>query len=379
MNALPTGHALRGLLLASSLLIAPSAFAADATKIANDLVAAVEARGHQKASFESASAEGDDVVISNFKITGGRDNTITMPKLVVTAPQDRQPGGFTAARITADGGNGGDKDTVIAWKTAAMENAVVPSPAEITAEAKLTPFESLSVTEVSVAEGGRPPVTIAEIAATMTATAEGAIAGGTLYVGDIVVPKEVIAADEGTGEQLAELGYTDGLTLNVDLAGSYDDASQSLTLSSFSFEGAEMGKVAFSGSFGGLPRANLQDPKKADELAATVTIKDFTLRFDNAGLVERVLDMQGKAMGVTGAQFAEQIAGGLPLMLNFIGNPAFQEKVATAASTFLKAPKSLTITASPAAPVPVLQVVGAAQAAPQTIPDILSVGIDANK
>lgn len=378
MTALPTGHALRGLLLASTLLIASPAFAADATKIANDLVAALGARGDQKAGFDSAEASGDDVVISNLKVTEGGGQTMTVPQVVITAPQDRQPGGFTASRMTADGGSGGDAGTTMSWATAVVEDAVIPAPSEITSNAKLTPFSSLSVTGVSVSEGGKPPVTIAEIGSSLTTTGEGALSGGSLNATGIAVPAALIASDDAAGQQLQQLGYTNGLNFDLMVSGTYDDASQVLTLSELTVDGEEMGKFSMSGTFGGLPRDKLQDPDKTEELAATATVGALTIRFDNSGIVERVLEMQGQAMGVSGPQFGEQIAAGLPLMLNFLGNPAFQQKVATAAGSFLKEPKSLTITASPASPVPVMQVVGAAQTAPQTLPDILSVDITAN-
>jgi hypothetical protein len=84
-------------------------------------------------------------------------------------------------------------------------------------------------------------------------------------------------------------------------------------------------------------------------------------------------------MGATPEQFVEQISGALPFLLSVVGNQSFQDRIATAATAFLKDPKSLTITAAPGNPVSVMQIFGAASTAPQTLPDVLSVDIQANQ
>ena len=88
--------------------------------------------------------------------------------------------------------------------------------------------------------------------------------------------------------------------------------------------------------------------------------------------------MQAKQSGMSKADFVTQITGALPFMLNFIGNEPFQKKVADAVTAFLKDPKSITISASPSAPVEFVKIMGAGQTAPQTLPDLLGADISAN-
>ena len=59
------------------------AFAADADTIAKALVAAFGANGKAEASYTDAAANGDDVTINEFKVTG-EGNTLTVPAVVIT-------------------------------------------------------------------------------------------------------------------------------------------------------------------------------------------------------------------------------------------------------------------------------------------------------
>lgn len=109
-----------------------------ATKIANSVVAALQAKGGAKASFDPASANGDDVVITNFKVSReGSDATV--PSVVIASPVERTPGGFTAASISFDNGKIVDGEQTISWKTGISKDAVVPDPTEVHSTAKITP------------------------------------------------------------------------------------------------------------------------------------------------------------------------------------------------------------------------------------------------
>jgi hypothetical protein len=107
-------------------------------------------------------------------------------------------------------------------------------------------------------------------------------------------------------------------------------------------------------------------------------LESLSIRFDNAGVVERALDMQAKMMGASREDIVAQLNGALPFMLNAINNPAFQEKVAKAGQAFLSDPKSLTITLNPAQPVPFKDITDNAMSAPQTLPDMLGIDVTAN-
>jgi hypothetical protein len=160
--------------------------------------------------------------------------------------------------------------------------------------------------------------------------------------------------------------------------GGYQTASDTLDFRSFVIDTTNVGKITIGGKFPGIPLSKLENPDQASSVAATAKLESFSFRFDNAGIVEKLLDMQAKQSGLSKEDFVAQITGGLPFMLNFIGNEAFQKKVADAATAFLNDPKSITISAKPASAVGFTQIMGAGQSAPQTLPDLLGADIQAN-
>ncbi|MCX5493445.1 hypothetical protein OSH11_01880 [Kaistia dalseonensis] len=374
-----SGGALRGLTLVSALLLSTAAFAApDATKIATSLVAALQAKGDAKATFDSATANGDVVTITNLKVSSKEGGDATVPSVVITNPVERTSGGFTATSIAFDNGQMVDGERTVTWATGISNDAIVPDPTEMHSTAKITPFSHFAITSIKAADKTSPdPVTIGSVSIDLGNVVDGAPNEGKLAVTGINIPGSVLRQDEQTKDWVDQLGYQE-LTLDVAIDGSFDSSKDSLQIRTITIDGKDVGKLAINGDFGGLPRQKLQNPDQLKELASTATIQNATIRFDNAGIVQRVIEMQAKAMGATSEQFVEQISGALPLLLSALGNQGFQDKIASAASVFLKDPKSLTITATPGTPVPIMQIIGAAGTAPQTIPDILSVGIAAN-
>ena len=103
------------------------------------------------------------------------------------------------------------------------------------------------------------------------------------------------------------------------------------------------------------------------------------MRFDNAGVIERALDMQAKILGTT----REDVAAQWPMLVMFLvgdaGGMDFQQKVQTALTDFLKSPKSLTVKLAPPAPVPFDKVAETLDADQTKLPELLGVDITVNK
>src|SRR5207237_1232587 len=144
-----------------------------------------------------------------------------------------------------------------------------------------------------------------------------------------------------------------------------------LTLRTLTVDAANVGKLAIDGKVTGVPLSKLADQNAAQDLTTKGKLQSFRLRFDNGGIVEKVLEMQAQQAGVKRADIVAQFTGALPLLLNFIGNEAFQGKIATAVTSFLNDPKSITVSAAPSEPVGFDKIVNAISAAPQTVPDLV--------
>jgi len=357
---------------------ASPAFSADATQVADALVAAMQASDNTKASYGAASAAGDDVTITDFAATNANGGTVNIPTLTITGAQMRDEGGFTAAGMTFDNAKMVDNNSNISWQTGSLTDAIVPSAAEIKAKAHVRPFGSLNVGGITIEGGDLPaPLQIASLDVAIDIDQAGNPRDFDMKVDAINIPPEVFAADAQSKAVLDELGYS-GFVVNLNVAGGYETEGDQVTLRTFTIDAADVGKLAISGKFNGVSLSKLFQDGNPDEASTNGTLESLTIRFDNSGIVERVLDMQAKMMGVQRQDVVAQTASALPFMLNFLGNPPFQEKVAQAGTAFLNDPKSLTISASPAQPVPLSQITSAAGQSPQMLPDLLAVDVTAN-
>jgi len=365
-----------GGLLLTVALGAGHVLAADAKAVADAIVAAASASGGQT-TYDNASNNGDDVVITNLKSVSGSGDTLTVPSLVVSGAQPRDKGGFTAAKVSFDKSAMASDNNNVAIDTGSAADVIIPSAEEVKAKAKLRPFSRLDLTNLTVTG---PDMA----AAVVIASAGGAIdmddAGiprdFTMKIASIQLPPELFASEPQAKAILDQLGYTKGFTLNVDVAAGYDTASDTVSLRSITLDAPEVGKLSIAGKFSGTKLSKLTGGDDSDAIK-NGKLDNFSIRFDNAGVVERGLDMQAKMMGGSRDDVVAQNLGALPMMLNMIGNPGFQDKINTAAQAFLKDPKSLTLSLAPATPVPFSQIMGAVDQ-PQTLPDVLSADIKAN-
>lgn len=370
--------AVGGLFLGVALGASP-ALAADAKQIADAIVAAVAASGETQATYEDATANGDDVTITGYTMTkaeGG--DTMTIPTIAITGAAPRDKGGFTAARMTFDNGTMTTSDSKITWQTGSLVDATVPSPDEIKAKAKLRPFSKLDIAGINVSGGGlAAPVDIGSLGVAIDVEADGTPRDFALDIATIKVPPEVFSGEPQQQAVLDALGYNGGFVVNVSVAGGYATATDTLTLRNFTIDTADVGKLDISGEFSGVSLSKLISDQSQD-IATTAKLDGLTIRFDNAGIVERALDMQAKMMGASRDDVVAQIGGALPFMLNAIGNQPLQDKVAAAGQAFLKEPKSVTISAKPASPVPFGEIMSTGMSAPNTLPDLLVVDVIAN-
>jgi hypothetical protein len=263
-----------------------------------------------------------------------------------------------------------------------VTNYVAPSPAKIKAKTASAPrFDKIEATGIEATDEKDKTVPIASL--TLTAAD---------YVGDtprkvgfdvkgIEVP--VDAADEGM-KDIAELGYTK-LSIDASFTGSWDDKTGRVVVDRLSITGAEMGSLKLGFTVGGLTPEVLDAFKKAEndqgkqmELLQALTVEKLMVRCEDASLAKRALEAQAKKQGLPADALVQQLGAMVPMMVSAIGNKDFENKISAAAAAFLKAPKSLTVSATPAKPTPVAEIMGAAMMAPQSLPTVLGADVRAN-
>ncbi|WP_336799648.1 hypothetical protein [Kaistia sp. MMO-174] len=180
--------------------------------------------------------------------------------------------------------------------------------------------------------------------------------------------------DRRAREMIKGLGY-DRLVADYGFRLSWREADEAVILDGFKLAIKDLATMNADATLTGLTRQAIQDPKQLEGALSSLLFTRGKLSVEDKSIVERAVGMQAKKMNVEPDKFRQQIAGALPLFLMVLKNPGFQAKLAPALQAFIKAPGTMTITAAPATPVPLLKLIETADSAPQKLPDLLQVEI----
>ncbi|MBL4786192.1 MAG: hypothetical protein JKY49_12270 [Cohaesibacteraceae bacterium] len=183
--------------------------------------------------------------------------------------------------------------------------------------------------------------------------------------------------DRNTRMVLESLGFKT-LTISEEFVFSWDENTNRFDVSALGIAADKLGSITSSFSFGGFPRAVIEDPETAKQLMATITLRDADILFENEGAVEAGLQFGAKEMHKTEAQLKKLLFSQVQSGLQILQNPAFESMIKSTLEAFLSSPGNVHITANPEAPVPLSQLLGLGAAQPGTIPDILNITVTAN-
>jgi hypothetical protein len=365
---------------ATTVLVAGTAIAIDSDEVLSDLTQAVAAAGGETMTVEAVETSGDDVVLSQVTIQkfGPRDGTVTIPMVTLTAPQVRAEGGFTASAIVTGPGELKETDNQLTWQTMRLHGAVIPSANEITGRTAADLFDRLEAEDLTLTlSSDGQPTSIEQAVIELGEVADGIPRQIALSLTGMRTGTGIVSRVPRLKRLIENVGYAE-LRVDLSAALTYAPETGEIEIQSVTIETEDFGTVLIDGSASGLPLSRLQSDASARDLIADTRIDGLTIRFENGGLVERGLDKQAELMGTTRQQLQEQMSAALPLLLNIIGNPAFQERLAGPATVFLQEPRSITFEVAPGEPVALVRIVSAALNAPKTLPDLLSVGVRAN-
>ncbi len=346
---------------------------------------ALKANGAKDVSY--GKIEGDDArfTISDTKIVSeveGKTSTVTVTRTTWTGAKPTADGGYSADEVLAESFGLEADDAKVKADRVLLTKYVGQAPAKVVpGKVSGERVQRAEITGITITTEDAKVVPIASV----TFSADD-------YVGDmprkasfdmkgLVVPLDPADPDVA---QARALGY-EKVSLDVAFSGTWDDKTGRLDIPSFTLGAADMGTLKLAVAIGGLTPAVIEEMKKAEadqakqmELLQQLTVEKASLRWDDASLVTRVIGMQAKEQGVDSKTYAKQIKLMLPAILSMVGNKDFEKKVASAAGTFLEAPKSLTVSAMPKQPLPVAQIMGAAMMAPQSLPSVLGAEVSAN-
>ena len=362
------------LFLASTQVLA----APDPRTTADQLVAAFTATGEGTLTYDGATASGDAVVLSGVKLSTTDGTESTVPALVITGMADRAPGGFTAQRITFNDGTSIGHGDTITWQEATLENVIVPTAPETAAREHIRLFRTVSFTNLNLSGGDFPsPVDAATLTLAVGDISENAPASVTLQASGVRLPAGLVT-NPVLGALVGMLNYKE-FVANISMEAEYDGRADTVVCRSLILDVPGVGKVTMNGKASDFSLRELADRTKSKEARARARLDALTVRIDNAGFVERMLDMQAEMLGGTRDDVRVQLVeGALPFALSFVESESFRAQFLAAVSAFLNDPHSLTIVFEPPKPVPLGQALRTATRRPGALPDLLAPQVEAN-
>lgn len=383
-----------GVLLVVGLAGPVAAFDPSGSDVADALMKTLEATGADSVTYESVTDGAGGTTIAGLTTTrtnDGETNTITTEKVEIKGGAVTADGGFSAddlvvtnMTMTQSG-----EEAELSAVTASVKGLVLP-PAEAieagTAIGSSATYGSFVVDKLMISEPGKPAVTVGRLETTVLARdGDGVPSSGELRVSEVRIPAGAFGEEDEGASELKALGYEE-VELDIYGKGGWDAATGNSSLEELRFDADDMGKITLQLALGGVTQEVIDGLQQEEQdfnqmlgLLNNVTIETLSLSYEDDGLADRMIARNAEQQGVDKQEFVDEITGALPMMLGMLQNPAFEQSIVDAVSSFLSAPGSITVAAAPGSPVPVAQIVGVAMMAPQTIPSVLSLTISANE
>ena len=211
----------------------------------------------------------------------------------------------------------------------------------------------------------------------------------TMSLTDLVIPEAALAMLDPSG-QLKALGYSD-ITLNMTGDGELSVAGDNFGMNgTFGVSSKDMAGFTFSYGASDIPIAVMAELQTAQKTGRppdfnmlmpqlmNVTLSGFKMRFEDASITKKVLPLIARMQGMDEAAMVANAGAMMQLSLMQLKNQAFTDQVVGAVNTFLKDPKSFTISLAPAAPIKVQQVMTLDPTNPGAAIDLFGASVTAN-
>lgn len=401
---------IQGLMLASgmaTLALMQPAMALDAQTFV-DRIAAVYKIGGYDIEFGAATLDGDTITVDGAKVTlaGMEGETWNIDTtLTFTGVADTENGGFTADKLTIpDVDTEFSEDPVghVSLVDIVASDLYLPPADQVNVTALLESVGSFTTGPLKVTRDGADFLSVDSIEAINEFSYDDADALSNINSSFSV--KGIWADLQAVSEEDAEAGATIqalGLTeINGDITQNmtWSMADGHIVIEDFLFDFADIGAINFRADIAGFTPAVLEkiyamqassagaasDEAQAQqmmvgmELLQALTLTSSSLRYDDAGLAPKLLDMFAAQSGADRASFVEGLKAMVPQLVGQAGIPALTNMVVPAANAFLDDPKSFEVAVRPATPTTLL-VLSAAAANPAGLISALGLAVTANQ
>lgn len=388
-----------GVVLASTtfLSFAGSAFALDGADVLAKINALYALQGG-KVEAASTAVEGSNVKLSGVTVSFAGMDGKSFPLGDVTLENvEEADDGYNIEKIAFPNVNTTQEGVTFTASDISIGGVYVPNEPKAGTIESMMLYQNFVAGPMAATKDGKQVFALEGIEANLNTAEDQSKFDFDATVSGINVDLST-APDPKAQEAISALGLQ---TLNgeVTMKGSWTLADGKFELSEYAFDFENVGRLDVRFSLSGYTLdfiKAMQDAIKAAEtnpdkaaaqqamgmsmlgLAQQLSYNGASIRFDDAGITAKALDFAGKQQGVDGKQMAQSLKGMMPMMLGAMNMPDLQKQIESAVGAFLDDPKSLTISANPAQPLPAPQIMGAAMGDPANLVKTLNVQVTAN-
>ena len=399
-----------GLLAATgltTLALMQPAMALDAETFVNRVETVYKAMGYDL-SFGAATLSGDTITVDGVTVNvpgADMEPMVLDTELTFSGVVENDDGSYFADSLTVpdiDMEFGDDHVGHLTLVDMVAEDLWLPPEGQTSADVLLQVVGRMATGPLTLSRDGVEVVKIdgMEAASEFAYDDNDALESisSSLSISNIWAPLSTVGGEEPeAGAVIAALGLTT-VSGNITQSIDWTMADGHLVVNEFLLDFADIGALNITADVAGFTPAMLDkiyalqssdlDPASEEaqakqmmagmEIAQAMTISGLGIRYDDAGLTPRLLDMFAAQSGADRGAFVEGLKTMLPAMIAESGIPALGDLVVPPVSAFLDDPRSLEVAVKPATPTSVL-VLAAAASNPASLIQALGLSVTANQ
>lgn len=401
LKSLQLGVKLLASTTALSLVLGGAAYAVDADTVTARLKSIYSKQGGEL-SFDSVDTVRSSIFLrgTKAKLASVSDKPFLIGDVTLDDVEDLPDGGIKIGQISVPdqsiNADSDDKDADKAtFEGIVFENVVLPAENAKGALNQIIFYDRASVDKIQFGDPALNGAAFEGVEATFNRNADTQLIEFSFNVDqfNLKLDEETTSSPENP---LADFGMNE-LSASIASSGNWSPESGKASLENFELDIEELGKLSMTAQIGGYDLAFYEAMQKTQSemtkidadataagmaalgLAEQLTIKEMSLRFDDASLTGRILDYYAKQQGSDAATLTEQIKMTVPFLAAQLNNMEFAKAVKQATERYFDNPKSLTLSASPEQAVSIASIVATATADPTKLIQLLNLGIVANK
>jgi hypothetical protein len=345
----------------------------------------------------SIEVDGANVTLRDSRFEAGKAQGSLPLGTIEFEGVEEDNGGYTVDTVTFDNVDIRQDKAEIHASDIAVSGLSVPADTSGNTLDSVLLYDEATAGPMEVKVDGKSVISIGSSKLSTDVSDDEKTVGFDLKVADIKADLSTID-DPKSRQTIDDLGVNT-LDGEITMTGSWNLEPGTIAIEDYAIDFANVGKLDMAFSLSGYTpdfvrsanetaRAMEANPNKEEAQQAAnlamlglmqrLTFNSAMIRFEDAGITNKALDVVGKQQNTTGSQMAQMIKAMTPLVLSQYNMPELQNMLSQAVNTYLDKPGSFTVTAQPQTPVPFPMLLGAGMGAPNTLPKVLGLKVSAN-